>query len=87
MTETAEGIEFNEESGMYEFNMECERKHKGMKPKEPSDCGSMEHPNLRIICQEVEEEEEAQYDEYEGEEEDSVEDELAEYYQNNFMFY
>merc|ERR1712046_410780 len=75
ITETAEGIEYNEESGLYEFNMECERKHKGMKPKEPSDCGSMEHPNLRIICQEVEEEE------------NSVEDELAEYYQNNFMFY
>ena len=87
MTETAEGIEFNEESGLYEFNMECERKHKGMKPKEPSDCGSMEHPNLRIICQEVEEQEEAEYDEYEGEEENSVEDELAEYYSNNFMFY
>jgi len=87
MTETADAIEFNEESGLYEFNMECERKHKGMKPKEPSDCGSMEHPNLRIICQEVEEQEEAEYDEYEGEEENSVEDELAEYYSNNFMFY
>ena len=87
MTETAEGIEFNEESGMFEFNMECERKHKGMKPKEPSDCGSMEHPNLRIICQEVEEEaaEEAEYED--EEEENSVEDELAEYYENNFMFY
>ena len=47
----------------------------------------MEHPNLRIICQEVEEQEEAEYDEYEGEEENSVEDELAEYYSNNFMFY
>ena len=44
--------------------------------------------NLRIICQEVEEEEAAEEAEYEDEEEEnSVEDELAEYYENNFMFY
>lgn len=85
MTETAELIEFNEDSETFEFNMECERKHKGMKPKEPSDCGSMEHPNLRIICQEVEEPEEIDYDQEVTEEESSVADELADYYANNFM--
>ncbi len=71
---------------MFEYNMECERKHKGMKPKEPSDCGSMEYPNLRIICQEVQAEEEAEEVAYEAEEETELEDALADYYNYNFGF-
>lgn len=80
-------LEFNEESGIFELYMTCERKHKGMKPKEPSDCESTGLTrDLRIICQEIEAEE-AEEVEYESEGDSELSDELSDYYANNFMFY
>ena len=55
-----------------EYKMECQRKFKS-KPKEASECTAMIYPNLRVNCEDVQEEEIEEEVEEETEEVDEPE--------------